>query len=38
MFMGQAEQLGLRNAVLCSERSVSGDRSAVLLADEFSTD
>ena len=33
--MRQAEQLSLRDAVLCSERSVGGDRFAVLLADDF---
>ena len=38
IFVRQAEQLGLRHAVLCAERVVGGDPFAVLLADDFLTD
>jgi UTP--glucose-1-phosphate uridylyltransferase len=37
IFVRQAEQLGLGDAVLCAERVVSGDTFAVLLADDFIT-
>jgi UTP--glucose-1-phosphate uridylyltransferase len=38
IFVRQAEQLGLGNAVLCAERAIGGDPFAVLLADDFLTD
>ena len=38
IFVRQAEQLGLRHAVLCAERAVGGNPFAVLLADDFLTD
>ena len=38
IFVRPADQLGLGHAVLCAERAVSGDPSAVLLADDFITD
>jgi UTP--glucose-1-phosphate uridylyltransferase len=37
IFVRQAEQLGLGNAVLCAERVVGDDPFAVLLADDFLT-
>lgn len=38
IFVRQAEQLGLGQAVLCAQRAVGGDPFAVLLADDFLTD
>ncbi|MDB2369482.1 sugar phosphate nucleotidyltransferase [Planktomarina temperata] len=38
IFVRQAEQLGLGDAVLCAERAVGADLFAVLLADDFLTD
>ena len=38
IFVRQAKQLGLGNAVLCAERAVGSDPFAVLLADDFLTD
>jgi UTP--glucose-1-phosphate uridylyltransferase len=37
IFVRQAEQLGLGNAILCAERVVGNDPFAVLLADDFLT-
>jgi UTP--glucose-1-phosphate uridylyltransferase len=38
IFVRQAAQLGLGDAVLCAERAVGDDPFAVLLADDFLTD
>ena len=35
IFVRQAEQIGLGDAVLCAERAVGGEPFAVLLADDF---
>ena len=35
IFLRQAEQLGLGNAVLCAERAVAGDPFVVVLPDDF---
>ena len=38
IFVRQAEQLGLGQAVLCAERAVGGDPFVALLADDFLKD